>query len=98
VDSADQGQFDFNSHRGEDGYGAWQDQRRQAMRQLARKLGLPLEHRVEVWIRGEIRLVGILRLREQTLFVPEDRDSRLELIVDNVPFTPDEMTSCVALD
>jgi hypothetical protein len=98
VKSAEQSQFDFSSSGREEGYRKWQDQRHQAMRLLARKLGLPLERKVEVWLIGEIRLIGILRLREQSLFVPEKGDPRLELIVDNVPFTPAEMVSCVAVD
>jgi hypothetical protein len=75
----------------------WLAQRRLAVRQLSHKLGLPLGRKVEVWLKGEIRLVGVLRLREDQLFVPDDRDPELELMVDNVPFVPGEMTSCVAL-
>ncbi len=68
------------------------------MRQLAAKLGLPVGRKVEVWLRGEIRLTGILRLREELLFVPEGREARLELIVDNVPFSATEITSCTCVE
>jgi hypothetical protein len=68
------------------------------MRELALKIGLPLGRKVEVWLRGEIRLIGILRLREETLFVPQEREAQLELIVDNVPFLPAEITSCVSAE
>jgi hypothetical protein len=98
MDSARQPQFDFSSGHHEEGYRNWLEQRHQAMQQLACKLGLPLERKVEVWLRGEIRLVGVLRLREQKLFIPEKDDPRLELVVDNVPFTPGEVVSCVALE
>lgn len=98
MNAAEQPQFDFTSNGSEEGFHKWQDQRREAVRQLARKLGLPLERKVEVWLRGEIRLVGVLSLREQNLFLPEDRDPRLELTVDNVSFTPVELISCVAVD
>jgi hypothetical protein len=97
VDSPQQ-QFNFNSPTQSDGYNTWQQQRREALRQLARKMGLPLERKVEVWLQGDIRLVGVLRLREEQLFVPEDYQPKLELLVGNVPFTPGEMLSCVALD
>lgn len=70
----------------------------QTMRRLARTLGLPLERKVEVWLRGDIRLVGILRLREPMLFVPTERETHIELCVDNVPFTIGEIVSCVAFD
>lgn len=98
MNSAEQPEFDFASDSREEGYRKWHDQRRNATRQLARKMGLPLERRVEVWLRGDIRLEGILRLREPRLFIPTGVDPRLELIVDNVPFTPGEMLSCVAMD
>jgi hypothetical protein len=98
VNPAEQSQFDFGGSSGEQGWRRWHEQRREAHRQLARKLGLPLDRKVEVWLHGEIRLVGTLRLREQTLFLPEESNSRLELMVDNVRFTPGEMASCVAID
>jgi hypothetical protein len=93
-----QHEFNFDHKGNEEGYQGWQEQRRAAMRQLALKIGLPLGRRVEVWLRGEIRLLGILRLREETLFVPEEREAPLELIVDNVPFSPAEITSCVCVE
>jgi len=95
---APQQQFNFGLPGQTDGYHHWHEQRRDSQRQLARKMGLPLERKVEVWLRGEIRLVGVLRLREEQLFIPEDYEPRLELVVDNVPFTPGEILSWVALD
>ena len=98
MESSGQALFDFDSPRGTRGYAVWQEQRRQAMRELSRKMGLPLGRKVEVWLRNEIRLQGTLRLKEEQLFVPEDRSAQMELVVDNVPFLPAEMTSCVLLD
>ncbi len=94
----DQLGFDFDSSSPNDGVSAWRDQRLSARRQLARTLGLPLDHPVEVWLRGNIRLTGTLRLREETLFVDERPGPKLELEVDGVPFAPGEMESCVRLD
>ena len=93
-----QGELNFDSNQSEDGYNQWREQRWQAMRELSRKMGLPLERKVEVWLRGEIRLIGILRLHEDVLFVPDDQNPRLQLVVDNVRFTPEEMISCVAVN
>ena len=93
-----QGELNFDSSQSEEGYNQWREQRWQAMRQLSRKMGLPLERKVEVWLCGEIRLIGILRLHEDMLFVPDDQNPRLQLVVDNVRFTPEEMISCVAVD
>jgi hypothetical protein len=88
-------EFNFDPGGRDEGYRSWLDQRRSALRLLAAKLGLPLGRKVEVWLRGEIRLTGILRLREETLFVPEGREAQLQLTVDNVPFSPAEITSCI---
>jgi hypothetical protein len=43
-------------------------------------------------------LRGVLRLREEQLFVEEDAVRHLELMVDHVPFTYREMESCIRLD
>ena len=37
-------------------------------------MGLPLNQPAEVWLKGGIRLRGVLRLKEEQLFVPEHRD------------------------
>jgi len=94
----DQLGFDFDSPDRDDGLKSWRDQRVAARRRLARTLGLPLDHPVEVWLLGNIRLTGTLRLRTETLFIEEKPDGNLELEVDGVPFTPGEMESCVRLD
>lgn len=94
----EQPEFSFDPSGNEDGYRGWQDQRRAALDRLAAQMGLPLGRKVEVWLRGEIRLVGVLRMRHETLFLPEKRDNHMELIVDNVPFLPSEIQSCVAID
>jgi hypothetical protein len=43
-------------------------------------------------------LNGKLQLREEKLFVPEERDFRLELTVDGVSFTAAEIEACVRMD
>jgi len=60
--------------------------------------GASLARRVEVWLRNDIRLQGVLALGEEKLFVPDISDPQLQLIVDGVSFTPSEIVSCVALD
>lgn len=82
----------------EAGFNQWRQQRREAMRKLAREMGLPLEHQVEVWLRGGIRLRGMLRLREEMLFVEEKGDDALFLVIDGVSFVTSEMESCVRTD
>jgi hypothetical protein len=93
-----QKQFRFDKPSSEDGYAKWLASRQAAARELAQKLGLPLEQQVEVWLTGEIRLRGKLRLQEQVLFVEPGREQQLGLVVDKVQFAYGEMQSCVRLD
>jgi hypothetical protein len=93
-----QGEFHFEANALEDGYGRWLLGRRMAVEILARKMNLPLGHQVEVWLYGGIRLRGVLRLKEEALFIEEERVRHLDLKVDHVSFTYREMESCVRLD
>jgi len=80
------------------GYDRWQTERRQALAEAARKLGLPLGHRAEVILRGGVRLVGDLRLAEDTLWVEARRDFHVLLRIERCTFTAAEVESCVRLD
>jgi hypothetical protein len=91
-------EFEFNRSQSEAGYNQWQQERRAALEKLARKMGLPIGHRVEVWLQGGIRLRGWLRLEEERLWVENARDFKLRLVVDGVPFTAAEIESCVRQD
>lgn len=92
-----QSEFNFEADRRPDGYDSWVMSRRLAARDLAHRLNLPLNRQVEVWLRGGIRLRGLLRLKEEELFIEEDRLRHLEFTVDGVSFTYRELESCVAL-
>jgi len=94
----DQGEFGFDSAGSERGYTQWLAGRSVAAVELARRIGLPLGHEVEVWLVGGVRLRGKLGLVENLLFIEEDRVRHLELIVDKIPFAYREMESCVRLD
>ena len=93
-----QSEFSFDPDNAGDGYTRWLFSRRMAVEILARKMNLPLGHQVEVWLYGGIRLRGLLRLKEEAMFIEEDKVRHLELTVDHVPFTYREMESCVRLD
>jgi hypothetical protein len=93
-----QGEFDFDSVGNETGHTKWLVGRQMAVAELARRINLPLGHVVEVWLRGNVRLRGGLRLREEVLFIEESAVNHLQLVVDHVPFTFAEMESCVRLD
>jgi hypothetical protein len=93
-----QSEFNFEASGACDGHARWLEGRRLAARELARQLHLPIGHQVEVWLFGGVRLRGQLRLREELLFIEEERVRHMELMVDHVPFTYREMESCVRLD
>ncbi len=93
-----QGELDFSGGQAEDGFTHWQAQRKLALLELARALNLPLNHQVEVWLPGGIRLRGKLLLQEEKLFLPVNGAEQVRLEVDHVPFFMHEMESCVRLD
>ena len=66
-----QGEFGFDSTQSEAGHDRWLAVRRVAAKELARRISLPLGHMVEVWLRGNVRLRGRLRLRDEVLFIEE---------------------------
>ena len=90
--------LDFGSIRGEEGFQGWLNERRRALTETAKKLGLPLGHEVEIWLKGDVRLRGRLELAEPPLFVPPDRNPVMELRIDRCTFTPPEIEACVRLD
>ncbi len=93
-----QGELDFSNGNTSEGFTRWQAERKLALLELARKINLPLNHPVEVWLPGGIRLRGKLLLSEEKLLLTEDGAEPLRLQVDNVPFLIHEMESCVRLD
>jgi len=93
-----QGEFDFDGGQAGDGYARWVVGRQLAAVELARRLNLPLNHEVEVWLVGGIRLRGKLRVQEEALLIEEDHVRHLSLQVEQVPFTMREMESCIRLD
>jgi hypothetical protein len=93
-----QSEFNFDNGSREDGHSRWLAGRRMLAEELARRIHLPLGHQVEIWLYGGIRLRGKLRLKEEMLFIEEERVRHLELMVDRVAFTYRDMESCIRLD
>ena len=93
-----QSEFNFQAPGAGTGYSNWLVSRQVAVKDLARRMNLPLGHEVEVWLLGGVRLRGKLQLAEETLFIEEDRVRHLELRLDHVSFSYREMESCVRLD
>ncbi|MCC7375930.1 MAG: hypothetical protein IT581_14830 [Verrucomicrobiales bacterium] len=99
VPGDDQLGFDFNAPRdGGDGYSRWQSERQQARAALARKLGFPIGHTVEVELKGEVILRGVLHLADDELWVDQGRDFRIRLRIERCIFTASEIERCVRLD
>jgi hypothetical protein len=90
-----QGEFDFTSTADESGFIAWREQRRVALRRFACQAGLPLGHQVVVRLVDGIELSGLLRLKDEWLFLSRDADFGFELMVDGVTFKRAEIESCI---
>ena len=87
------GQIEFGfdgAGKEEDGYGAWMRERNEAIGAMARQLGLPLGHQVQVWLKDGTLLKGRLLLREL--------GSAVELMIGQVGFAVSEIESCVRVD
>jgi hypothetical protein len=93
-----QEELSFDAPSPQDGFNRWQAERRESKRVLAQRLGLPLGHEVEVWLRGGVRLQGRLELAEEKLFVPDDNDPHLRLVIGHATFEAGEIESCVRTD
>lgn len=93
-----QSELNFGGEGSTEGYTWWLAGRQVATEILARKMGLPLGHEVDIWLIGGMRLRGKLRLQEEALFIEEERVRHLGLRVEKVDFTYREMESCVRLD
>jgi hypothetical protein len=93
-----QPEFSFEANAPHSGYDRWQAERRAAKIELGKRLGLPLDHQVEVWLRGEVRLRGRLNLAEENLFLPEGNDVHLHLAIGRTIFEAGEIESCVRTD
>jgi hypothetical protein len=94
-----QGEFDFElrSVNAPDGQQAWREQRRRDLTEVARRLGLPLGQKVEVWLKCGIRLRGRLEFHEELLFLSGATLANAESQVDGTGFVYSEMESCVRL-
>ena len=97
---ASQPEFDFTQPQAPqgDGLDRWQQQRERGSHRLARRLGLPLDREVEVWLKDGVRLRGKLRLKEAMLFLESVDERSLELAVGPVNFHYTEIESCVRMD
>lgn len=93
-----QPELSFDTTTTKSGYDRWQAERRVAKLSLAKRLGVPLGHQVEVWLIGEVRLRGRLELAEEKLFVPEGNDPHLRLTIGHASFEAGEIESCVRAD
>jgi hypothetical protein len=92
-----QAEFNFEESRG-NGYKQWQETRKKLLDEFSKSIGIPLGHRCEVWLKGEIRLRGLLRIREEALVLEEAKRDGLQLEIDGVCFRASEIESCRRMD
>ena len=83
-------EFGFEGGGQSDGYRAWVHEREEAMKATAQRLGLPLGHGVEVWLKDGTLLKGRLLLRGE--------ENNCELVIGRVGFSVNEIESCVRVD
>lgn len=83
-------EFGFGGGGQTDGYRAWMREREEGMKEMARRLGLPVGHEVEVWLKDGTLLKGRLLLREYR--------SNVELMIGQVGFSVSEIEACVRVD
>ena len=95
---ASQTEFNFDDASGQDGMAAWQQERKRDFRELAARLGLPLNHPVEVRLKDGVLLRGNLRAGDVLLSLEAFNRGKLALEVDGLVFSYAEMESCVRLD
>ena len=88
----------FSSAQGKDGYQGWRQQRAQAQAELSTKVGLPLGRQVEVRLYDGVVLRGILKLKEELLFLETLGPGELELMISRATFRQSEIEACVVLD
>ena len=93
-----QAEFNFQESSRQDGYGSWQQARESALAKTRRELGLPIGRQCEVWLKGGLRLRGLLRLREDLLVLEGQTPSNVRLEIANVPFDISELEGCTRLD
>ena len=92
-----QHQFDFEG-RSSGGLEKWHLEQQQQREELARSMGLPLGHSVEVWLKGGVRLRGRLRLAEALLLSASATHTNTRFAVGSVTFAYDEVESCTRTD
>ncbi len=92
----DQFRFDFQFIEPESGYDEWVIERQGAQRELAEKLGLPINRNVEVWLTGNVRLQGRLEVIETP--AKDTSMSKTVLRIGRATFTRDEIESCVVAE
>jgi hypothetical protein len=93
----EQSEFNFSTPA-PDGIATWRESRKSALLALGKSLGLPLLRSCEIWLKGGVRLRGVLRLNEEKLLLETENQRDAGFEIDGVPFRLSEMESCLRLD
>jgi hypothetical protein len=95
----DQGELDWNAKPGGvDGLEAWHRQRRDAVRDVGKALGLPLGRTVDLELKDGCRMRGLLCMAEDGLFIDASRERPPLLRIDRCTFLPGDIARCVRVD
>ncbi len=98
LEQSPQSEFDFETSSQLDGLASWHRERDDVVRELAIKLGLPIDHQAEVRLKDGVMVRGNLRVGEVLLSLEKFSRGKLSLAVDGFIFTYSEIESCVRLD
>ncbi len=98
MEKPTQSEFSFDTNSRSDGLACWHRERDEVARELAIKLGLPIDHQAEVRLVDGVLVRGNLRIGEVLLSLEKFSRGKLALAVDGFVFTYSEIESCVRLD
>lgn len=84
--------------RGPDGLDRWHAQRAEALKELSRRLGVPVGARVRVTLSDGVELTGTLAVVEEDLWVPPPEAAAPRLRIGRCTFGLDDLESCVRED
>lgn len=96
--NSNQAEFSFDTTSANDGLKRWNEERRAAREELSRQTNLPIGHRTEVYLPGNVRLRGRLLLKEEKLTFDGANARKLRMIIDGVEFAAEEVVQFTRLD
>ena len=98
--NSEQQELDFNAPRSDlwDGINHLEIEMLKERRELAVKMGLPLDRQVEVTLSDGRTLKGLMKVHERDLFIPQKRSADILIEIGTIVFRACDISSCLRLD